>query len=219
MKNKLIILALFLVTIPLATANRDFNKDSFGQGVFGKNSDPIIDAFDPSDLTPSINFSVINVTFNVTFNDADSDRITINWTINGTHNRSNSNLSILLNDSLGQVLNITSNVSDNLSHVFTIWIVTVINDTVEIAVEAEPGPKNPKFYWFNQTDIFEPLNDLAIAWIDFFGNMWLKSNLNVTKNLTVGTRTEVTNITIYSPNSLAWNCGVNDSGDFSCSQR
>ncbi len=41
--------------------------------------------------------------------------------------------------------------------------------------------------------------------------------INITGNLTVGTKLNPTNLTMYSPNGTIWGCGVDNTGTFSCS--
>lgn len=59
-------------------------------------------------------------------------------------------------------------------------------------------------------------NDGNITFFNSFGNKIVtfhdNGNVSINNNLMIGG-----NITLYSPDTTAWNCGVNDGGIFSCS--
>ncbi len=133
---RLAMLLIFLLLLPASQAHRYFGQGYFGMGNFGTNTDPSIDAFQPSDLNFSAN-SGITFIFNVTSSDADTDKLTLNWTINGTYIMSSQNLSYTFNTA--GTFNITANISDNLSHMFVSWIVTINPAAAPVPSEGVPG--------------------------------------------------------------------------------
>ena len=132
--GKWMLLVILLLLLPAAFAHRYFGQGNFGVGVFGMNTDPSIDSFQPSDANFSVSNGVVFV-FNVTFHDDDIDALTIKWDENGTLIASNQNLSRTFNTQ--GIFNITANISDNLSHIFVSWIITV-GEAIPI-VEAPAG--------------------------------------------------------------------------------
>lgn len=130
--KRFVLICLLLLVMPIINAHRDYNKGSYGSGLYGVNTPPTNDAFQPTDVTPIFNLST-NVTFNLTFSDDDGDILTLHWEVNRVQNITNGkNLSFVFNK-VG-VFNITGNVSDNLNSFQQEWLVTIINDTTVAAI-------------------------------------------------------------------------------------
>ena len=137
MKRFIFVLILLVLALPIVVAHRDYGIWNYGVGDYGQNTPPTIDAYQPTNLNPSVIFST-NLTFNVTAIDKDGDALSYNWTINNINNVSNQNLSYIFN-TIG-VYNVSVNVSDNLSHSFVSWITTITALPAEEEEEEEALP-------------------------------------------------------------------------------
>jgi len=131
--TKPIILFLLIVIMTILKTDgiyaiSDYGNFRYGVGLYGINTPPTIQVFQPLDVTLQFNITT-NTTFNITAIDKDNDVITLEWFVNDTFNTSNENLTYIFN-TIG-IFNITANVSDAKNNTLQSWLVTIINDTAE----------------------------------------------------------------------------------------
>ena len=118
----ILIIILMFVTVPIAFGMANYGALDFGECDYGENSPPDIDAFQPTDVTPTIIYGE-NSTFNITFSDCEGDAVKLEWFFNTTLNQTSGNLTF--NKSEVGIYNITANVSDTYDNTYQEWTVTV----------------------------------------------------------------------------------------------
>jgi len=82
------------------------------------------------------------------------------------------------------------------------------------------GTLQDSSFIYNGSNLLINPKEVGSGYLNIQGNTLIDEDLNVTGNIWIDSNTQIkndNNIIMTSPNGNKWNCGVNDSGVFSCS--